>query len=132
MNIFQSPETKAFINKVLVYILVIYTCFILGRSVLINFQLKRQIDLTKKEIANLEQQNQNISNLMLYYQSDSFKEVEARSKLGLKKPGETVVYVPTKKYENYQQELAAERAKMISNDKTELPNWENWWKYFTQ
>jgi len=129
----NHTKLKNFLNKALIYAIIAYAFFILGRSIWTNFQLKRQIDSIKQEITSLEKQNQDLENLILYYQSDSFKEVEARAKLGLKKPGETVVSVPTKTYNNYQEETAADKESFSdqSND-SQSANWENWWNFFTK
>lgn len=130
---FKSPQFKELFNKLFIYALIIYVFIILGRSVWANWQLKKQMDTIRTEISALQDQNKNLENLILYYQSDSFKEVEARAKLGLKKPGETAVAVPTKKYDNYQAEIEAEKqniAPKSNNDAT--PNWEAWWGYFTK
>lgn len=128
---FNTPQLKASLNKLLIYALIVYVFFILGRSVWANFQLNKQINTIKNQISELQDQNKNLGNLILYYQSDSFKEVEARAKLGLKKPGETAIAVTTKKYDNYQTETEAEKANIA--DKTgdiATPNWQAWWGYF--
>jgi len=130
-NIFLQPKFKNIANKILVYGLIFYVFFILGRSVWLNWQLKKEIDGIKKQIAEISQQNKNLENLIIYYQSDDFREIEARQKLGLKKSGETAVAVPTKKYESYQAEVEAEKNN-LSNRKEEASasNYRLWWAYF--
>lgn len=127
----DKQQLKSLANKALIYALIIYVFVILGRAVWQNWQLKREIDAIKNQIAQLQDQNKNLENLILYYQSDSFKEMEARQKLGLKKPGETAVAVPTKKYENYQAETAREKENIAPKNQGEAtPNWQAWWGYF--
>lgn len=128
---FQNTKIPALVNKFLIYFLIVYVFFILGRAVWFNWQLKNMIRETKASIENLEKQNRDFENLILYYQSDSFREVEARQKLGLKKPGETVVAIPTKDYSNYQEETQAEKERVAGNiEENSTPNWKIWWKYF--
>ncbi len=129
----HKQELKEIVNKLLIYGLIVYVVFILGRSIWDNFQLKRQIDSNKNQISDLQNENKNLENLIVYYQSDSFKEMEARSKLGLKKPGETAVSVPTKKYSNFQTETEAEKKNIAppTVDQT-VSNWRSWWEYFSK
>lgn len=130
LNQTSKIKIKNFFNQTLVYLLIAYVFFILGRSIWLNFQIKKQLESTKSQISETEKKNKNLENLILYYQSDSFKEVEARQKLGLKKPGETVVAVPVKKYEDYNQETQAQTQEIvISKEGKPLPNWQLWWQY---
>lgn len=128
---FQNIRIPGLLNKVLIYFLIAYVSIILGRVVWFNWQLNQNIKKTQIQITQLEEQNHDFENLILYYKSDSFREVEARQKLGLKKPGETVVAIPTKNYENYQEETQVEKER-ISNSFQEntTPNWQKWWQLF--
>jgi cell division protein DivIC len=103
----------------------------LGKAVWTNFQLKRERDTIEGQIVTLQGQNKNLANLILYYQSDSFREEEAREKLGLKKPGETMVQVPVKKSADFQSEIAAQTQSVSEKTiKVQEPNWQLWWQYF--
>lgn len=131
MSNFDKTQWLAWGNKFIAYALIVYVVFILGRSVWFNWQLKREIDTIKSQIVAITQQNKDLENLILYYQSDSFREVEARQKLGLKKVGETAVAVPTKKYDNYQAEIEAEKNKLSDTKQdSAAPNYRFWWAYF--
>jgi len=128
---FQNLRIPGLLNKMLIYFLILYVLIILGRSVWFNWQLNQNIKNTQTQIANLEKQNRDFENLILYYRSESFREVEARQKLGLKKPGEKVVAVPTKNYENYQEETLAEKELVSDLDVSDnSPNWRKWWQLF--
>jgi cell division protein FtsB len=131
MNLVISQRTRDFFSKIIIYLIVLYTFFLLGKAVWTNFQLKKERDAIEGQIVALQEQNKNLSNLILYYQSDSFREEEAREKLGLKKPGETVVQVPVKKATDFGSEIAAQVQSV--SEKTppaQQPNWQLWWQYF--
>ena len=131
----QNFKTKSttILNKILVYLLIGYTFFMVGRSVWLNWQLKKQTDTIEMEISKIQAQNKNLENLILYYKSDSFREVEARKKLGLKKPGEVAVAVPVKTPNNFQSEVQAQKEGVSEKPKeTKTPNYELWWQYFTK
>lgn len=123
-------ESKLFLlfKKGFIYLVVIYVLIMLGRSIWVNWSLKNEVDHMKNDIIELELENKNLENLIVYYQSDSFKELEARDVLGLQLPDEKVVIVPVKKFNDYQAKTNQERE--ILNIKKEVtPNWLAWWRY---
>jgi hypothetical protein len=64
-----------------------------------------------------------LENQNLYYQTESFKEKEARKKLGMIKPGETVVAL-----DRNEEEPTATTKKVLNE--IEKPNYIMWWNYF--
>lgn len=122
-------------SKVLIFIFVIYILFLLGKSLFINYQLRQSIQKLNEQIATLEQQKKDLNNLIVYYKSDSFKELEARRKLGLKRPDEKVYIVSgtTTTTANFEEELKQEQEKVSSKEKSsDKKNWTLWWEYFTK
>jgi cell division protein FtsB len=63
-----------------------------GRAMLQNRLLAREVAALQAEAAGLEEKNAEFFELLKRFQTDSFIEREARLKLNLQKPGE-VVYV---------------------------------------
>ena len=88
--------TKFLQSPIVLAGLVIFTGFLLLQIIKIN---PEKIDLNKK-VANLERQIneteaaiKDLENKAEYYQSDIYKERQARLKLNYKKPGETVIFI---------------------------------------
>lgn len=131
MNPTQRLQWGPVFSKVVIYLLVFYTFFMVGKSVWINYKLRQQIKQIEGQITDIQKQNKNFENLIIYYQSDSFREVEARRKLGLKKADETVIAVPVKKYEDYNAEIETQKENVadVTNTKDES-NVSLWWQYF--
>ena len=73
---------------------VVYLVVILAETVHHNYKLGNQIDELNAQINLLQAQKQELSYQIQYYQTGSFQDREARSKLGLQKPGESVVIIP--------------------------------------
>ena len=71
-----------------------YIVFIFSKTVWKNYTINQQIYTLQKEAEVLEQENLQLKNLVTYYQSDSYKEREARLLLNYKAPGEKVVAFP--------------------------------------
>jgi len=102
----------------------IYFAFLTGKSVYQNWQTNQEAKKIKTEIETLEIENQNLKNQIAYYQTPSFKEKEARRKLGLVKPDEKVII------------LSKELPKTNNNppipaeEKSVKPNYQLWWEFF--
>ncbi len=107
-------------------LLVGYSFFVLGKMVWQNYKVNQQIKSLESEIANIENENQKLSDLIAYFQTETFKEKEAREKLGLVKPGEKVLVFPQN--EKNEEQFA------INNKSTEetekIPNYQKWWNFF--
>jgi len=131
------------LTKLAIYFVIFWLIFLLGKSLWQNWVLKHSIGKLNEQIAVLEKEKANLNNLILYYRSDSFKELEARKKLGLKKPGEKVVILavssaspalpPSPSPSNFSEELKKEQEKITASSFVpQIPSWLLWWQYFTK
>lgn len=77
----------------------------------------------KREIADFESKNKDLSAMLDYLESNESLEEQARLNLGLKKPGEKVIVVQSgdTKDEGAASTTVATRS-----------NWSKWWHYFFQ
>lgn len=128
----KLPDLAA---KVGIYLFVFYILFLLGKAILTNYNLKNTIGKLQQQIAILDQQKKDLKNLILYYQSAAFQELEARKKLGLKAPGEKVMIlpVPSNSEANFPEEVTQEQKAVAGqNQKRTAPNWRLWWQFFTE
>jgi len=78
------------------------------------------VSAAQKQLADLKRENEVLKKELDFKKSDQFAEEEIRNKLGLAKPGETIVVLPKEENTKYQ----------IPNTKYELPNWQKWWNLF--
>lgn len=74
-------------------------------------------------VYKLEIKNKELKNKLKQIQSPEFIEEQARNKLGLSKPGETIFIIPEQKI----REILGASA---SANLIRLPNWLGWWKVF--
>ncbi|MFH1225670.1 MAG: septum formation initiator family protein [bacterium] len=118
-------SSKLFILAVLV--LAILLGLALGRSFLKRYQVNQEIETLKTEIAKLETGNRDLNDLISYLQTDFFAEQEARLKLGLQKPGEKVVIIPSNEADIKPALAISEEGEY--NEKA-LSNPRKWWLYF--
>ncbi len=137
-NNFGSKRPKKLLDlssKVGIYLFIFYVLFLLGRAILTNYNLKNTIVKLQDQIVALEQQKKDLDNLILYYQSTAFKELEARKKLGLKAPGEKVMIlpIPVTSATNFPEEVRHEQKAVAgTNQNKDAPNWQLWWQFFTK
>jgi len=92
----------------------------LGQTVKRNYDLNHQIDTLKAQTSLLEAQKEELAYSLQYYKTDSFRDREARSKLGLQSPGENVVIIPPK---SPSPTPTADTAKKDTGRKSNLQQW---------
>ena len=117
-------------SKILVIseiIIVVFISLALGKEIVRRHQVQNEINSLKKEIAQLEAKNLELTELTKYFASQSFKEEQARTKLGMQKEGESVVVVPEGQGQANSQFNFDEEGNV--NIK-KLSNPQKWWDYF--
>lgn len=114
------------LTRLIIAAIVVFILFNLGRSIWRNWQTSQKISTIEEEIGQLENQNQHLNNLIVYYQTDSFKELEARRKLGYKKTGENVLVIP----ELVQTEQNEDQIPQSSKEKVTTPKTANFIKWY--
>ena len=88
-----------------------------------NYDLSQRIHGLENDITLLQDQKEALSYGIEYYKTDSFREREARAKLGLQLPGENVIILPH----------AAPEADVVAPKAEEpakkLPNYRQWFNF---
>jgi len=110
---------------IIIIFIMIYLGFIFSRNLYDNFRIKKKIAKLEERINLLEEENRYLKDLLVYYNTDSYKEKEARARLSLKKKGETVVAVPKDVSSS-----AKEDDDLSPQKKRNVSNWRKWWEFF--
>lgn len=76
---------------------IIYLVVILGQTITKNYTLNKQVSDLQEQITQLQDQKDTLAYNIEYYKTKSYQEREARAKLGLQMPDETVVILPAPK-----------------------------------
>ena len=121
---------KAF-KKNLGYNIFFLSCLLILAFVVVSFskelmktqEINQEIVELQGEISNLEERNVELTELLRYFDSESYAERKARMELGMKKPGESVVIVPD-------EALEVARADAERAEREDAPNVKKWWRYF--
>lgn len=94
-----------------------------------RYEIQREIVALEQEAATLETRQTELRGLVEYFQSDAYKESEARERLGLQKEGESVIIIPNAEETPH---LIAPSSSSASAAKETERNIEKWWNYFFQ
>lgn len=76
-------------------LIALYLAAVLSQTIYYNYTLNRHIETLRGEISLLQAQQEQLNYNISYYKTDSFKDREARAKLGLQLPGEGVLILPS-------------------------------------
>lgn len=110
---------------IVMLIILIFIIFALSKEIIRRHQIDKEIESMQKEVEKLEDKNNELSNLTDYYNTEAFKEKEARKKLGLVKEGEKSVALPESRKNTTSEESIKEQ-----EQKSNLTNSQKWWNYF--
>ena len=111
-------------SSFILFAFIIYLFIIVGRSIWSNYNSNKQLDSQEEELMAMEDEVQAMRYRISYYQTASFKEKEAREKLGYKAPGERVIALPV----DEEQDKATDQA--IGEVEIRTANYLLWWRYF--
>lgn len=98
-----------------------YTVYVSVKAGVRYQRLNQEIKKTEEEIAQLQEQNRQLKNLIIYLKSNSFKEKKLREHLGYIKPGEKVIY--------FKDDPVSQETSLPPQQQKEKPNWQLWLEY---
>ena len=107
--------------KIAIVIIGIGLIISLSRNIYRLLKAGDQVKLAQQRLEELEKEHQELLERREYYQSEEFVEQEARNRLNMGKPGETVVILPPN---------VGEGGEITSTPAPELPNWQKWVRLF--
>jgi cell division protein FtsB len=115
------------VGSFIVLLLIIYLMAIVGKTILDNYYSNKGISDQEQKLLNLENELEYLENEIVYYNSQSFKEKQARAKLGYMLPGEKIISVP--------KDVLLEKEKVLldgegTEESYDSPNYTYWYKYF--
>ena len=131
----SMPARKSFFfpiisSKIFIFASIAVLIFLgvsLSKEVARRYEISKRTEKLKAEVSRLEQENTQLSQLIEYFQSESYREREARLKLGLEKEGETLIILPNVDSEETKAE--AKESSQSSESQNVKPT-QKWWNYF--
>jgi cell division protein FtsB len=104
----ENPSKKLLMMPILLLLAAVYFGFLLYQSVYVNYQTNKKITKLNQSLAEAKDEQDNLKDLISYYKTDTFQELEARKKLGLKMPGEKVIKVEVPRQTSKQEKAKPE------------------------
>lgn len=115
-------------TKTVIWISIIaYCAFLVGRSTYQNYTMNREIAFYKKRVVEQKRVKAMQELALIYYKSNSFKELEARRRLNLKGKGEVVVALPKATTEP---KLTVAQSSFSDQDALQITPLQAWWNLF--
>ncbi|MFA7244126.1 MAG: septum formation initiator family protein [Patescibacteria group bacterium] len=111
-------------SNLLIFAFILYLLFVVGRSIWVNYESNKQVEGERQRVAKLQSDVEMLQMEIAYYKTQSFKEKEARAKLGYMAPGEKVIVLP----KDTPEDQVADLGRTEKTIKT--PNYRLWIKYF--
>lgn len=136
----RKPLWRRFIEFRLLFVVnavvILALGFSFGREWVRNREIQAEIARLQGDAQALQARNLEIADLNTAFRTESFIEREARLKLGMKKPGESVVVIRDASQPSVEAGLAQEgeasdpRQLLASGEENVETNPSKWWTYF--
>ena len=104
-------------------VIIVYLLVILAQTVKRNYDMNRQVHELNGQIELLKEQKDQLAYNIQYYKTDSFREREAREKLGLQLPGESVIIIPQKSPQATTSPKTEAKVKVETSSKSNVQQW---------
>lgn len=101
----------------------------LTKEIIRKVEIHRQITQLEQQISDLEAHNGQLNDMMAYFNSSNFQEKQAKTKLGLAEPGETMVVLPQADTTTANQ-AAADTVAVATSQALNQPIYLKWQHYF--
>lgn len=95
----------------------------LGKQIYQSLQIGSRLDTETETLASLQKKNSELKNQLKDVETIRFIEGEARNKLNLARPNETVVIIPKEVVDKVLNS-------QIEQQTTQIPNWQGWLNLF--
>lgn len=111
-------------NSLVLFAIIIYLLFTVAKTVWSNYKSDQDLAVQQQQIYKAEEDINMLQNEIAYYQTKTYKEKQARAKLGYIAPGEKIISLPSDKPE----EQLTLQPNQVDDLKT--PNYDLWYNYF--
>ncbi len=113
----------------LLLVIGLYLVVSLSRSIYFLSQKTKDIEDAQIRVEEDIKNNTKLNRELIEIQSPEFIEKQAREKLNMSRPKETVVVIPKELIEQTASQTATYSASFF-NRPEEIPNWKKWWNLF--
>lgn len=109
--------------------LIAWVAYTSSKQVARNQRIEKEVDILRQEADKIRRENETLAEKVRYFASNDFQEQEAKEKLGMKKTGEEVIVIQSRKATEEKAETSAITTPAVYEGKGE-PNYIKWWRIF--
>jgi len=119
-------QSKSFI--LLIILIIIFFLYQIWQDYYQQGDLRKEIMRLEDQLSLISDEQTDLVDTLAYVQSDDFVEIEARTKLNLRKPGEQIIIVSSN--DDIQSLVDGDSANSYFSDNNERSNFSKWWHHF--
>lgn len=116
------------VGIVFILCLVSWAVYISSKQLARNERIENEVDILRQEADKIRRENETLSEKVHYFASNDFREQEAKEKLGMKKAGEEVVVIKSRKAEEQKQDTSVSMTPASYEESS--PQYKKWWRLF--
>lgn len=116
---------------VIIVALISWAVYVSSKQFSRNQRIEDEVSALQAEADKIQRENETLTEKIRYFDSNDFREQEAKEKLGMKRAGEEVVVI--KSWQKDDQETSSMNTRMtLSSEQVgdQSPNYEKWWRLF--
>lgn len=117
------------VNLIIIAVIVLIVINI-AKSIAKNYEINKEIIALKGDIEKLQEKKKGLENIILYYKTQTFQELELRRSLGLKKADEVMIILPENDGAGSKEgTVQFFNTTEVKQDNVIQPNYILWWNY---
>lgn len=125
-------KNRKFIALFLLFFILLIA-FPIAKNAKKRYSINKEIDELNKEIGRIKENNQKLTKLVSYLNSDQYIEEQARLNFGLKKPGEKVYVIKNNNQADNSDNVQDSHGDLNNNQNGEkISNPRKWFNHFTK
>jgi cell division protein FtsB len=107
----------------LLVLLFVFLVYHFGTQIFDSLSAEKRLEQELDRVADLQRKNEQFKQKLTQVNTVEFVEQQARNKMNLSRPDETVIIIP-------QQQLQTIISMNTESEDTRMPNWQGWLKLF--
>lgn len=129
----NTSKISSFFAKIFLLLAVIALVFIfisIAKETYKKNQVQKEISDLQEKIQKINRDNAQLKEKIAYLGSSEYQEKEAKDKLGLQGPNESVIVVKPGVEKEVKTDLSEGASLEVMPKIEDLPNYKKWWNYF--
>lgn len=118
------------VGIVFILCLVSWAVYISSKQIARNERIESEVDILRQQADKIRRENETLSEKVRYFSSNDFREQEAKEKLGMKRAGEEVIVIKSRKAEEVIEKDDVFTMKPASYTPESGPQYKKWWRLF--